>query len=184
MTLEVLRLETYSSAHQACTSGSSDNISVPHLDCCSHQWVYTGMDTLKPGAGFPPIVLAEFFDRVVHPRGALQSLADGTFDLTVAAGEYRAEILKRPDAERALHMVEGIVVGIRHTLRVQRAKAGQGPSAKGERTRTRVIDAWQSTHAVVTNETGKMPQRKAMVGLVADQLGLSEWTVEKYAPRR
>ena len=114
----------------------------------------------------------------------MQSLADGTFDLTVAAGEYRAEILKRPDAERALHMVEGIAVGIRHALDAQRAKAGQGPSAKGERTRARVIDAWQSTHALVTSQTGKTPQRKAMVGLVAEQLGLSERIVEKYAPRR
>jgi hypothetical protein len=184
MTLEVLRLGTYASAHQACTSGSSDNISVPHLDCCSRQWVYTGMDTLKPCAGLPPIILAEFFDLVVHPRGALQSPADGTIDLTVAAEQYRAEILKLPDAERVLHMVEGIAVGIRHALDAQRAKAGQGPSAKGERTRARVLDAWQSTHAVVTNQTGKTPQRKAMVGLVAEQLGLSEWIVAKYAPRR
>jgi hypothetical protein len=142
------------------------------------------MSTLKPCAGLTPIVLAELFDRVVRPRGALQSLADGTFDLTVAAGDYRAEILKRPDAERALHTAEGIAVGIRHALRAQRAKAGQGPSAKGEHTRARVIDAWQSAHGAVTNQTGKTPQRKAMVGLVAEQLGVSERTVRKYAPRR
>ena len=52
-----------------------------------------------------------------------------------AALQYRAKILKRADAERALHTLEGAAAGIRQALDAQRAKAGQGPRAKGECTR-------------------------------------------------
>lgn len=140
------------------------------------------MSTHKPCAGLPPIVLAELFDRVVRPRGALQSCADGTLLLERAALQYRAEILKRPDAERALHTVEGIAVGIRQTLAAQRAKAGQGPSAKGECTRTRVMNAYSSAYSNMTNQTGQVPQQKAVVSVVAEALCISRRTVERYAP--
>jgi hypothetical protein len=131
-----------------------------------------------------PELWAEIFRRVVRPRGALQSCSDGTFYLEGAAHKIRSKILKFSDPQRAMATFEGAAAGIKLAMSWQQTASGGGPRVKGERTRTRVVDAWQSTHAVVTSQTGKTPQRRAMVSLVAEQLGLSESTVEKYAPRR